>query len=526
MYFPECLRYNPGSKNISSLLYGEASVAYNQTFNEKHVVSGMFVGIISDKITANATTLAGSLPERNMGLSGRFTYGYGSRYFGEFNFGYNGSEKFDKGHRWGFFPSFGLGWAVSNEDFWTDELQKTVSKFKLRATYGLVGNDNIGSQRFFYLSEVTPGGGNSYVTGLEFNGNNRRGYKISHYPNSEIGWEIAYKTNVGIELGLFKGDMEIQMDLFAEHRTNILQPRVDIPSTMGLWDTPQVNMGEANGKGIDISLDYNHSFNKNTWIMGRANFTYARATYKKYEEADYASINVPWLSKVGNPISQQWGYIAERLFIDAEDVANSPRQDFGEYMAGDIKYKDINNDYVINELDKVPIGYPTTPEINYGFGVSAGYKALDISVFFSGSGNSSFWIDSEYMSPFVPRTENDKRLETGLSRFISDDYWSESSQNPYAAWPRLSNTLIENNNQRSTWFMLNSSFLRLKSVEMGYSLPDHLVKKMRMGSCRLYLSGTNLLLFSKFKLWDVEMGGNGLGYPLQRVFNIGLNLSF
>jgi hypothetical protein len=234
-------------------------------------------------------------------------------------------------------------------------------------------------------------------------------------------------------------------------------------------------------------------------------------------------------------VSQQWGYVAERLFIDEAEIYDeekeiyvSPRQDFGEYMAGDIKYKDMDGDGVINERDMVPIGYPTTPEINYGFGLSGGYKNFDISVFFQGSGRSSFWLDYSAMSPFysrVPQYETQIH-ETGLAKFIADDYWSELSPNPYAGWPRLSTYPIGNNNQRSTWFLYDNSFLRLKSAEIGYSLPKKLMNSLRLSTCRFYLSGTNLLLFSKFKLWDVEMGGNGLGYPLQRVFNAGINFGF
>ncbi|MFW6327338.1 MAG: SusC/RagA family TonB-linked outer membrane protein, partial [Bacteroidota bacterium] len=239
-----------------------------------------------------------------------------------------------------------------------------------------------------------------------------------------------------------------------------------------------------------------------------------------YEEPDYSA--VPWRSRIGRPLAQQWGYVAERLFIDDADIANSPRQDLGKYEAGDIKYRDINEDEVINELDMVPIGYPTRPEINYGFGLSSGYKNLDASFFFQGSGNSSFWINSAAMSPFV-RSDN---LETGLAEFIANDYWSETSQNPNASWPRLSTYQISNNNKRNTMFMQNGSFLRLKSVEVGYSLPQKITDVLNLQECRLYMSGTNLLLFSKFDLWDVEMGGNGLGYPIQRVFNFGINVSF
>ena len=514
----EYLSYNPGSKYINTITYGEASLSYNQSFGQ-HDVSGMFVAIARNELTANATSLTESLAERNLGLSGRFTYAYNDKYLGEFNFGYNGSEKFDQGHRWGFFPSIGLGWQVSNEPFWEGNIKSVISKLKVKGTYGKVGNDDIGSARFFYLSDIVIGGGQGYTSGYEF-GKTRNGVRINSYANPEITWEVAYKTNLGLEMGMFDGKLDILADFFHERRTNILQTRADISDELGLWSIPQANVGEAKSKGVDASIDYNHSFNNHFWMVGRGTFTYARSTYSFYEESDFSSY--PWRSRIDQPIKQTWGYVAERLFIDNADIANSPRQDFGEYAPGDIKYKDISGDGVINELDMVPIGYPTTPEINYGFGLSAGYKNWDFSFFFQGSARSSFWIDAAAMTPFV----RSGRTETGLAKFIADDYWSEASQDPFAYWPRLSTYRITNNTQKNTRFMENGSFLRLKSVEAGYSLPKKLTNTLKIDKCRVYVSGTNLLLFSKFKLWDVEMGGNGLGYPLQRVFNMGVNISF
>ncbi len=522
----EYLDYYPGGKTVNYTLYGEASMSYNRTFKDKHDVSGMLVGMIREYLSANEATLANALPSRNVGLSGRFTYGYDSRYFMEFNFGYNGSEKFDAGHRWGFFPSFGVGWNISNEPFWTGNLKKNISKLKLRATYGLVGNDAIGNSRFFYISEVNPSGGGSFRTGYDFNGLNLSGYSIKNYPNPNITWEVARKTNLGIELGLFDDKLEIQADIFHEYRTNILQERADIPYETGLWSTPMVNIGEAIGKGIDISMDYKHNFNRHLWAIARGNFTLARSTFEYYEEAQWDLIGTPWKKKIGQPVSQRWGYVAERLFIDDYDVETSARQDFSKYGPGDIKYKDMNKDGVINELDQVPIGYPKTPEVNYGFGLSMGYKGLDFSLFFSGSAKSSFFIDPSAMMPFIRSTVDGYVLENGLTKFIAENHWTEQSQNPYALWPRLSDTTLANNTQQSTWYLRNGDYLRLKSAEIGYSLPSKAIKKLKMSSLRFYASGTNLLLFSKFKLWDIELGGNGLNYPLQRVVNLGVNLSF
>ena len=246
------------------------------------------------------------------------------------------------------------------------------------------------------------------------------------------------------------------------------------------------------------------------------NFTYATAKYLVYEEPSYK--DTPWLRHEGQKVGQTWGLIAERLFVDQYDVANSPVQEFGEYGAGDIKYKDINKDGVINSFDRVPIGYPTTPEIVYGFGASLGYKNFDVSFFFQGAGRSSFYISPGQIAPFV---DNQALLE-----MIAADYWSEDNNNVYAFWPRLSDYTISNNNQQSTHWLRNGAFLRLKTVEMGYTLPKKWTKKILLDSARIYLSGSNLFVLSAFKDWDVEMAGNGFGYPLQRVVNIGLNINF
>jgi TonB-linked SusC/RagA family outer membrane protein len=515
----EYLGYSEGGKSVSRQFYSEMSLSYDRIF-DRHGVSGMLIFLTREELTGNAGNLSNSLPHRNLGLSGRFTYNYDSRYFSEFNFGYNGSEKFDKNHRWGFFPSLGLGWIISNENFWGGDILDNISLLKLRGTYGLVGNDAIGAERFFYLSRVNIGGGEGYSLGYDFSGKSRTGVSISHYSNPAIGWEVSSKANLAMELGLFKDKFNIIAEVFKERRTNILQTRADIPTTMGLWSTPQANIGEASGRGFELELDYKQSFSNDFWVTARGNFTYARSLFEKYEEPDYWF--APWKSRVGQPISQLWGYVAERLFIDDADVLNSPIQDFGEYGPGDIKYKDINNDGVINTLDQVPIGFPTTPEINYGFGASIGYKNFDFSFFFHGSARSSFWIDSGAMSPFVRSGRN----ETGLAKFIADDYWSYSTQNPLAEWPRLSLYKINNNNERSTWFMRDGSYLRLKNVEIGYSLPNNLVNKIKLETCRIYLNGSNLFLLSKFDIWDIELGGNGLNYPLQRVANLGINISF
>ena len=523
------LDYKEGSKSVSSTFYAQAAINYDKTINDKHGVSGLIVGIVRQSMSGNEGSLQKSLPSRNLGISGRFTYSFDSRYFAEFNFGYNGTERFAAKERFGFFPSAGMAWYVSNESFF-EGIKSTISKLKLKVTHGIVGNDAIGgpNDRFFYLSNVNltdPTRGYRWGTDGVYN---IRGTSISRYANDRITWETAQKTNIGIEIG-FWDKLDIQADLFREYRTNILMDRLAF-STFGLQASTKANVGEASSKGIDLSVDYQENFDNGVWVTARGNFTYAKGQFEKVEEPDYSL--TPWLSKVGKPLGQQWGLIAERLFVDDQEVVNSPIQQFGSIVrGGDIKYRDINGDDKITDLDRVPIGHPNTPEIIYGFGVSSGYKGLDVSIFFQGSARSSFWIDASATAPFIDHDQNGSPWNNylknnALLQAYADSHWSESNRDIYAIWPRLSERAEPNNTERNTWFMQDGSFLRLKSAEIGYSLPKSLYSRIGLKQTRLYVSGTNLLVFSKFKLWDPEMGGNGLGYPVQRVINFGIQVSF
>ncbi|WP_225874600.1 SusC/RagA family TonB-linked outer membrane protein [Pedobacter hiemivivus] len=528
----EYLGYTEGQKIVQSSFYLESMLNYNQTFN-KHGVNGLLVYRMMENIEANAGDLQESLPFRNLGVSGRATYSYDNRYFAEFNFGYNGSERFDESKRFGFFPAAGVAWNISNEKFFS-RIKPIVSNLKLRATYGLIGNDAIGdkSDRFFYLSNVDM---NSVPRSATFgNGQGEmftlKGVSVSRYANPDISWEVATKKNFALEIGLFN-KINFQAEYYNESRDNILMTR-SVPNTLGLTSPVRANVGKASGKGTDISIDYSETLNNNMWFSARGNFTYAANKFEVYEEPQY---NEAYRYKVGNPINQSYGYIAERLFVDDEEALNSPKQNFGEYGGGDIKYTDVNRDGQITEADKVPIGNPTVPQIIYGFGFSMGIKNFDFSGFFQGLANESFWIDAKATSPFASyRTDAEiadkvldgKILNNQLLKAYADSHWSEDNRDVYALWPRLSPEINENNSQTSTWFMRDGAFLRLKTVELGYTLPKSWQKKMGTSSFRVYASGTNLFNFSKFDLWDVEMGGNGLGYPLQKVFNVGINVTF
>jgi TonB-linked SusC/RagA family outer membrane protein len=521
----EYLEYSEGNKVITNATYFEGALNYIKTLKDKHEVSGMLIGIMRELKYANAGNLQSSLPFRNLGLSGRFTYAFDQKYFAEFNFGYNGSERFAKSERFGFFPSFGAGWYISNENF-MEKFSDYITKLKIKGTYGLVGNDQIGSSddRFFYISQVNLNNGSlGSPFGLEF-GNYINGVSINRYANDQITWEKAKMLNLGIELGI-NNNLDFQVDYFTEYRTNILMDRAQIPASMGLQAPVRANVGEASSEGFEFTIDYKNSLTNELFVGLRANFSYADSKFEVFEELDYVTAGLPWRSRIGLNLSQPYGYIAERLFIDEADIANSPLQTFGEYMPGDIKYKDINNDGLIDINDEVPIGYPTTPKIIYGFGLSSSYKNLDFSFFFQGSAQSSFFIDAYNSSPFID-TYGGAIGNNALLNAWADDHWSEDDRNLYAAWPRLSDQLIDNNNRNSTWWLRDGTFLRLKSVEMGYTIKNDFISKLKIANARIYFTGTNLLTFSKFKIWDVEMGGNGLGYPIQLGVNFGVNLNF
>jgi TonB-linked SusC/RagA family outer membrane protein len=515
----EYLSYTPGEKTVSSMVYLQGIFNYHRTFNDKHTFSGTLVYYMQNQLSGQSSSLQTSLPSRNLGVSGRATYTFRNRLNAEFNFGANGSERFSKSHRFGFFPAFGVSWNISNESFWQD-VKPVINNLKIRATYGLVGNDQIGSaeDRFFYLSEVNlTDGGKGATFGQDY-GYSQPGVTVNRYANSNITWEIAHKIDLGVDLGLWN-DVTINADYYRQVRTNILMTRASIPASVGLGTVlPRANVGAATNEGIDGSIQYNKSINQNFWIQGRANFTYAHSAYHKYEEPNYGIMGVPWLSRVGYSLSQNWGYVAEHLFIDDKEVLNSPKQNFGDYEAGDIKYMDINGDGQITTLDQVPIGYPASPEIVYGFGFSMGYKGFDFSGFFQGLARESFWIDASATSPFQGQTQ--------YLQVYADSHWSKENQDIYAVWPRLSPDINQNNVLTSTWWMRNGEFLRLKQVELGYSLSQEMMKRWHMNNVRIYLNATNLFAFSHFKLWDVEMAGDGLGYPVQRVMNIGFTTSF
>lgn len=515
----EYLDYAESGKEVNSMFYAHGIANYSQAFG-KHNVSGTLIGLIQNSLNGNAGSLQLSLPARNIGLSGRFTYNFDDRYIAEFNFGYNGSERFARDRRMGFFPSFGLSYNLSNESFF-EPLRDVVTNLKIRATHGYAGNDQIGrsQDRFFYLSEV-----NMNAPGLSFgelNGYGRPTVAVTRYANDGITWERSKQTNLGLDFSLFNA-LEVNVDVYRQIRSNILTARSYIPSTMGLRANIVANTNKAESKGVDLTVNYNKNFASGWYLQGRGTMTYALSKRLIVDEPAYAE---PWRYTVGSSAAQEFGYIAERLFVDDQETLNSPVQ-FGtpglDYLGGDIKYRDLNGDGQITDLDRVALGYPTTPEMIYGFGGTVGGKGVDFSFYFQGSARSSFFINSENISPFYLNGGS----QNGLLQAVADSYWSEDNRDLYAFWPRLSEGVVANNNQRSTWWMRDGAFLRLKTVELGYTFKQSLMDRIRAKNLRIYANGMNLFAISRFKMWDVEMGGNGIGYPIQAAYNIGLQLGF
>lgn len=500
-------------------LYLEGGLTYARRFAGVHDVSGLLIYTQEEikNTSGNPGSIQRTLPQRLQGMRARFNYGFDDRYLAEMSLTYTGSEKFASDHRWGIFPAMGVGYILSNESYW-EPLQDVMPMFKLKYSLGMVGNDQIAGpeDRFFFLSDIDPGSW-GYRWGRNFN-SSYGGFNINRYANPQITWEIAVKQNVGFEMDLFKNRaLKVILEYFTENREQIYQARANLPETMGLTSDVYGNVGEVKSAGWDGSIDLNHSFNKDLWISGRFNFTYAHNEIIENEEPEY---RWSYLSNIGWPINTWKGYIAERLFIDEADVANSPRQELGGIVrAGDIKYKDINGDGRVNSDDQVHIGYPIVPEITYGFGLSGGYKNFDLSFFMQGQDRVSFFINPNNIAPFVE--------QRNAMQYIADDHWNPNNPVAKAFWPRLSASYNDNNNvSNSTWWIRNGRFLRMKNAELGYTLPKNFFPSTGIESLRLYLAGQNLFNLSDFKLWDPEMGGEGFNYPLQKVYSVGLTVSF
>ena len=497
-------------------VYLEASVNWARSFG-KHDLSALFLYQQSQRndvgIDKSEPELA--LPYRHQGIAGRITYSYDNRYFIEGNFGYNGSENFSPGKRFGFFPSVAAGYVISNEKFF-EPVRGVIDLLKIKASYGIVGNDKIGTgdnvRRFIYNGTVNSG--SSYYFGTRPHSSSS--IQMGDWPNPNVGWEEAHKLNVGVDLSLFS-KLKISADYFKEKREGIFLQRQSIPVYVGLSTQPWVNIGKMRNSGVDASLEYHQTIGQDLHLTVRGNFTYARNMIVDQDQPDYKYL---YMNRTGQARYQTFGLVAAGLFRDQADIDAWPKQSFGDVEPGDIKYLDLNGDGVVDSYDVKPIGYTSIPEIVYGFGFSLQWKAFDFSAFFQGVGHVSFSTLTDQTLGFNARNSR----EANLFSDVYDNYWTPERLD--AKYPRLYIGTNNNNNQTSTFWMANGRYMRLKNLEIGYTLPKRISQKMAMQNMRVYLSGVNLFTFSPFKLWDPDLQTGATNYPNNRIINIGLTIGF
>lgn len=508
-------RTNGGTRQF----YTEAALNYANTFGS-HSVTGLILYNQSDKVDAFATDFISSIPYRYLGVAGRATYAYKNRYLAEVNFGYNGSETFAPNHRFGFFPSYGAGWVVSDEAFFKP-LSNALSFFKLRYSYGLVGNGNIGGRRFAYISTV--GSGNTqYNSGNYSYGENGTdqtitGLDIGDYAVN-VTWEKAKKQNLGVEVKTWNNAISLIADVFREDRTGIFRQRGDVAGNAGILSLPYANLGVIHNRGIDATFEVNKQLTKNWGIGFRGTFTWTRAMVINDANAPWP---YPWQQRIGRKYGQRFGFTALGLYKDDKDVANSPYQT-GTNKAGDIKYKDLNGDGKIDSYDQGPIGYGSFPEIVYGFGPTVTYKGFSIGAWFKGISNVDISLSGDGFQPFSQGGERGNLLAEITDR------WTPNNPNPHPFYPRLTYGNDNMNYQNSTWWMKNGAFMRMQTLQLNYDFArTHLLQHTGISNLNIYFLGYNLWTLSGFKLWDVELGdGKGATYPLTKTYNVGIKCVF
>lgn len=499
--------------------YLEAAVNYDQLFAEKHRVGAMFL--------YNQTSYDDGAvqPYRHQGIAGRTSYTYDSRYVAEFNFGYNGSENFAPKQRYGFFPSAALGWIVSNEKWW-EPISLQISKLKLRASAGEVGSDAIKGRRFAYITTVNSGGG-SYRFGTTNNYYAGGGITEGQIGVTNLTWETVTKYNLGLEAG-FWNMIDVQFDVFKEFRRNIFIQRSVIPTQTGFSSFPWANYGKVENHGFEGTLEMHKSFTPDFTVGLRSNITYARNKITECDEPE--SVKGTHRSRTGQSIGTLWGYMADGLYT-AEDFNEDGTLVEGlptpELMAksvrpGDIKYVDRNGDGLINAKDEGYVGGVALPRIIYGFGANLIYKNTDFSFFFQGSADTYRML---YVGEQLIPGSGQGTMGNIYSNY--NDRWTEENPSQDVFWPRLTYGKNAHNQQNSTFFKRDMSFLRLKTVELGYSLPQKWSKIYGSTLTRFYVSGNDLFRFSKFNLWDPELDtSTGMKYPLMRSIMFGVDLKF
>ncbi len=498
-------------------------VLYTQTSYQSNYLRGRRTNYIStalDVLNAggadNQPPLEGASDERaRRGVVGRVSYDFGSKYLFEANFRYDGSENFPQDQRWGFFPSVSAGWRVSEEAFFQNALP-FVENFKIRASVGQLGNDVLldefnNPQRFAYLGAFVFG--DPYV----FDGAVVQTIREGRLPNANITWEKATSSNVGIETSLWNGKLSFEADFFYKRTQDILGRRVlAIPAASGITRLPFENLDKVDNRGVELVLGHTHKVADVTYYV-RGNLTYARN--KIVYRAEPEDID-PNIRQTGRPINQYFGLKAEGLFQSQEEITNAPDQGPG-VQPGDIRYADVNGDNKIDDKDRVAIGRSPIPELIYGLTFGGSYRGFDLNVLWQGAGRVSAYLSNESAWAFF---NSGKALEQHLDRWTPD--------NPDATYPRMSTEPTGNNTRTSSYWLRNAAYLRLKNVEVGYTLPTAWSTRLGIGSVRLYAVGQNLLTFDQLEVLDPEgpgasgNAGRGWFYPQQKVYSMGLNVNF
>lgn len=525
-----------GSKSI----YIDASANYDRVFANVHYLTGMMVYMQKETQQANS-----AIAYRKQGLVGRVSYGYDNRYNIEGSFGYTGSEAFAEGHRFGLFPAVGASYTITNEKFIKEtKFTEIVSRLRLRVSYGITGNDNVG--RFLYrgtMNQYAPGG---FELGWGASGGLNeldRGLAQARFPAPTLGWEIEKKRNYGIDLALFGNKFDITFDYFDNFRENILIRRRTVSGATGFNEQPLQNFGQVANKGFDASAAYHQMFG-DFRISARVNVTFARNKIIEYDEIPQ---KYDWMNMTGTRIGEQYALIADgfytyddftitgegrnRQYTLKDGVVGSELS--GNLRPGDLKYKDINGDGTISKYDYVRQGDPAVPELVYGFGFNFEYKGFYANIFFQGVGKTSVFLPGANTAGFFPFS---KGFDQSNIRTVVANRWTDRGPNdelivPAAyspdVFPRLRTNKFAHNEAVSTHWIRDASFIRLKNIEFGYRFPKSLLSKIGLNSGRIFVQGYNIAVWDNIKMWDPETGGTnaGLTYPLPRTFTIGLEVS-
>lgn len=516
----------------------EATLNYDRVFGNDHRTSALVYYYISDaKHTKDATSNLAAIPLRYQGVSSRLTYGFRDTYLLDVNFGYTGSENFQPGRQYGFFPSIALGWVPTSYNFMRDHAP-WLNYFKVRASYGTVGNDRITSIRFPYLTKVNQSSGSVWgVPGIETIGETRIGA-------DNLKWERAIKSNLGFEGRLFDDKLDFVIDFFRDQRNGIFQQRVQVPEYVGVISNPYANVGRMRSSGADGNISYSTNLSKDFGFTVRGNFTYSKNMVQNWEQA---YLEYPYLEYNGFPYNSIRGYQAIGLFKDEDDIKYSPQQTFGPVMPGDIKYKDVNGDGVINSMDKVPLTHSNYPLTMYGFGTEFRYKNLTLSLLFKGTGKTSFFYVGQsttvngqsevngmgYMPFFQGNQGNVLSLAADpANRWIPREYAEQHgidpalAENPNARFPRLQYGNNTNNSQLSTFWEGDSRYLRLQEVTLSYRLNSPFLKRFGVSSMDLQFVGNNLYIWDSVKIFDPEQAvWNGRKYPIPSTYAVQIYLN-